>query len=48
VSEFDELFVALVVELLVDVSPVFEVDFSPAFGVDFSLGLFESRSASFP
>ena len=48
VSEFDELFVALVVELLVDVSPVFGVDFSPVFGVDFSLGLFESRSASFP
>ena len=40
VSEFDELFVALVVELPVDVSP--------DFGVDFSLGLFESRSASFP
>ena len=39
VSEFDELFVALAVELSVDVSP--------AFGADFSLGLFESRSESF-
>ena len=48
VSEFDELFVALVVELPVDVSPDFGVDVSPDFGVDFSLGLFESRSASFP
>ena len=34
VSEFDELFVALAVELSVDVSL--------AFGADFSLGLFES------
>ena len=40
VSEFDELFVALAVELSVAVSP--------AFGVDFSPGLFESFSEFFP